>query len=124
MRIFSHFWDFCLWKLSDQTGALTFTAIKRFKPHAGVRRGIIDITFDSSGPTWTVTKADLKLPGGIWNLVFPAHKDGFVLASVPVAGHQTITIDAREEADGASALQAIDAADLNTKVARAEYTGY
>ena len=104
--------------------SLTFTAVKRFKPQSGVRRGLVDITFDTGGPTWTVAKADLKLPGGIWDLKFPAHIDGYVLASVPVAGNQTITIDAREEADGATAMQAIDASDLNAKVVRAEYIGW
>lgn len=104
--------------------ALTFTHIKKFKPQSGVRRGIVDITFDTGGPTWSVTKANLKLPGGILKLILPAHIDGFVLADVPVAGNQSVTIDAREEADGATAMQAIDASDLNTKVVRAEYIGY
>lgn len=104
--------------------SLTFTVVKRFKPQSGVRRGLVDITFDTGGPTWTVTKAELGLPGGVWDLRLPAHIDGFVLAPVVVAGNQTITIDAREEADGATALQALDASDLNTKVVRAEYIGY
>lgn len=112
--------------LLNETGALTFTVVKRFKPHAGIKRGILAITFDSSGPTWSVTKANLSLKGGVWNLILPAHIDGFVLASVPVAGNQTITIDARQEEAVAAGggLVAAGAADLNTKVVRAEYVGY
>lgn len=106
--------------------ALSFTVVKRFKPQSGVRRGLVDITFDSSGPTWTVTKANLKLPGGIWALKLPAHIDGFVLGMVAVAGNQTITIDARQEESVAAGggLVAAGASDLNTKVVRVEYIGY
>lgn len=124
MRILNHFWKFLRAILQDQTGALTFTSVKRFKPQAGIRRGIVDITFDASGPTWTVTVADLSLQNAILSLQLPAHIDGFVLATVPVAGNATVTIDARQEADTASAMKAADAADLDTKVVRAEYTGY
>ena len=106
--------------------ALTFTVVKRFRPHAGVRRGLIDITFDALGPTWIVTKANLSLKGKIWNLILPAHIDGFVLASVPVSGNATITIDARQEESVAAGggLVAAAASDLNTKVVRCEYIGY
>ena len=102
--------------------SLTFTTIKRFKPENGVRRGLVDITFDASGPTWAITNANFKL-NGLWNLIMPAHKDGFVLAYVPstiLAG----TIDARQEADSGSALKAIDPSDINTKVVRVEYVGF
>ena len=59
------------------------------------------------------------------NLTFASsHIDGFVVGTVPVAGNATVTIDAREEADGADAMGAADAADLDTKVMRAEYIGY
>lgn len=106
--------------------ALTFTVVKRFKPQAGVRRGIVNITFDTGGPTWSVTKADLKLPGGIWDLKFPAHVSGFVVASVPVAGNQTIDVDARQEEAVAAGggLVALTAGQLNGLVMRAEYQGY
>ncbi len=110
--------------LQDQTGALTFTVVKRFKPQAGIRRGIIDITFDALGPTWTVTVANLGLQNAILSLQLPAHIDGFVLATVAVSGNATVTIDARESAATNIALPAIDAGDLDTKVVRAEYTGY
>ena len=126
MRTLIHFCKIAVAILGDQTGALTFTPVKRFKPHAGVRRGLVDITFDTAGPTWSVTKADLALKGGIWNLILPAHIDGFVLSSVPVALHQTITIDSRQEEAVAAGggLVASTAGDLNTKVVRAEYIGY
>lgn len=125
MRILNHFLGFVGRTLRDETGALTFTVVKRFKPQAGIRRGIIDITFDTGGPTWTVTVANLGLQNAVLNLTFASpHIDGFIVGTVPVAGNATVTISAMEEADGAGAMQAIDASDLSTKVMRAEYTGY
>jgi len=125
MKILNNFWNFVVKTLRDETGALTFTVVKRFKPQAGIRRGILDITFDSSGPTWTVTVANLGLQNVVLNLTFASpHIDGFIVGTVPVAGNATVTISAMEEADAAGAMQAIDAADLNTKVMRVEYTGY
>ena len=102
--------------------ALTFTVVKRFRPHAGVRRGLMDITFDSSGPTWVVTAVNFKLPKKLWDLRLPAHVDGFVLGFVAA----TLTIDARQEESVAAGggLVAAGAADLNTKVVRAEYIGF
>ena len=99
--------------------ALTITVVKRFKPQSGVRRGLVDITFDDSGPSWTVAASDFGL-NGLWDLRLPAAVDGFVLGFKAA----TPAIEAWEEADGAGALQACDASDLNTKVVRAEYIGY
>ena len=106
------------------SATLSFAAVKRFKPQAGIKMGLLDLTFDDQGPTWTVTKAMLGLAGGILKLILPAHIGEHESVDVPVAGHQTVTISAREEADGGTAMQAIDAGDLNTKVVRVMYIGY
>lgn len=103
--------------------ALTITVVKRFRPNAGVRRGIVAITFDDQGPTWTVTPADFKLRG-LYNLILPAQIDGFVLSYIPTSNAAGGVIEGREEADGASALQQLDAGNLETKVVRVEYVGY
>lgn len=106
--------------------ALTITAVKRFRTVQGVRRGLVDITFDADGPTWSVTKAMLKLPGGILRLNLTGHLNGFVLGVIQVAGNQTCTIDARQEEAVAAGggLLAAGASDLNTATVRGEYTGY
>jgi len=124
MKLLNHFWSFVVRTLGNETGALTFTVVKRFKPQSGIRRGVIDITFDATGPTFTITIADLKLQGQIMNLTLPGHIDGFVLGVVAVAGNKTIQIVVREEADAAGALQLADAADIDTKVVRVEYLGF
>lgn len=125
-ELFNAVWAFLAGNPELIQATLTFTVVRRFRTHAGVRRGLIDITFDDQGPTWEVTKADLKLVGGILNLVLPAHIDGFVVSAVPVAGHQTITLDARQEEATAAGggLLAATAGDLDTKVVRAEYVGW
>ena len=111
-------------KLADQSGTLTFTVVKRFKPHAGVRRGIIDITLDASYASggWAITAANLGIKGAavILNLIVPAHKAGFHLEWDQVNSK----IKAYEEQDTTAASQEIDAADLSTEVIRVEYVGY
>ncbi len=124
MRIINHFWNFLVGMLRDETGTLTFTVVKRFKPQAGIRRGIIDITIDALGPTWSITAANLGLQGTILNLQLTGQVDGWVFGVIPVSGNATITMEARKEADSTGALQQITAADAENSVVRAEYTGY
>lgn len=99
--------------------SLTITAVKRFKPESGVRKGIVDITFDTGGPSWTVTAAMFKI-NGLWNLRIQPVVDGYLLSFKA----STLAIEGWEEQDGGSALQALDAGDLSTKVVRAEYVGW
>ena len=114
--------------LIHQTGileaALTFTVVSRFKPHDGVRRGIVTITFDGSGPTWAIVPADFKLTG-IFTVFIQPHVDGFVLNYIRVS-NVSGTIDARQEESAAAGggLVAAGATDLDTKVVTAEYIGF
>ena len=102
--------------------SLSFAVVKRFKPKQGVRRGLVDITFDDQGPTWAIANTDFKI-NGLRNLILPAHIDGFVLSYIPTSVTAG-TIDTRQEAGGASALGASDVGDMSAKVVRAEYVGY
>ncbi len=104
--------------------ALTFTAVKRFKPQSGIRRGIIDITLDAAYAAggWAITAANLSIKGAgvILNLIVPAHKNGYHLEWDQVNSK----IKAYQEQDTAAASKEIDAGDLNTQVIRCEYVGY
>jgi len=122
MDLLYSLWAFLFGTPEVFQAVLTFTIVKRFKPQAGIRRGIVDITFDTGGPTWAVLATDLRLTR-ILKLHLPAHVGGYVLGDVPVVGNASVTIDAREEADGGTLMQAIDASDLNALVARCEYVG-
>lgn len=110
--------------LANERGALTFAAVKRFKPHAGIKRGIIDITFDAvyAAGGWAITAANLGITGAgvILTLVPPAHKNGYHLEWDQVNSK----LKAYQEQDTASLSKEIDAGDLDTQVARCEYVGY
>lgn len=101
--------------------ALTLTVVKRFIPSkGGIRRGIVDITFDSSGPTWVIGATELATLGlkGLYNIM-PTHASGFVVGYNGSTG----AIDGKKVA-GNGALANISAADMNGLVARCEYVGY
>jgi hypothetical protein len=98
--------------------AHTFAFVKREHHRRGIRRGIVDITLDSNGPTFAVAASDLNLTE-IINIVPPAHKAGYHIEWDHVNGN----IKAYEEADTTSASGAADASDLNGEVLRCEYVG-
>lgn len=106
-----------LWKiLKSETGTLTFTPVKRFKPVAGVKRGIIDITFDGTYPAggWVVAAADLGLTSKLWNLKLQSR--GGIQISFDHANSKIIAYEASGDP--------IDSNELDTVVSRAEYVGF
>ena len=114
-----------IWRaLENDHGALTFTPVKRFKPHAGVRRGIIDITLDAAygAGGWAITAANLGIKGAgvILALIPPGSKSGYPLEWDQVNSK----LKAYQEVGAAGAMAEIDAADLSTVVIRCEYIGY
>jgi len=102
--------------------ALAFANFKRKPPQkGGWRGGYVDITLDGAFPTggWPITAANLVL-NTLHNLIPPASKNGFPLEF----DHVNSKIIAYQEADGASALGEIDAADLSGAVIRCWYEGW
>ena len=102
--------------------ALAFANFKRMAPKkGGFRSGYVDITLDASYSSggWAITAANLVL-STLHNLIPPGSKNGFVLEWDHVNGK----LKAYQEADGASALGEIDAADLSAAVVRCFYEGW
>ena len=101
--------------------ALSFTFKRKHPQKGGFRSGYVDITLDAAYPSggWPITAANLVL-STLHNLMPPGSKNGFVLEWDHVNGK----LKAYQEADGASALGEIDAADLSTAVVRCFYEGW
>lgn len=106
--------------------AITITKVTTSPPlirSGGLKIGLVDITFDDQGPSWTITAAALNLQGLLMLLPTPS-KDGYVFEADPALAPTSIALLAKEEADGAGAMGAADASDLNEAVARVAYIGY
>lgn len=108
-------WQFLAGDPNLVLATLGIAVVKRFKPQSGVRRGLIDITFDGSYSAggWAVLAADLKL-NGILDIRLPS-VEGKTLQWVPSTGKI-----AAHEASG----DELDGNELDTAVARCEYIGY
>lgn len=102
--------------------SLTFTIVKRFKPLDGIRRGIVDITFDATyiATGWPVTPADLRL-NGLAQIDLPATVNetgimiGWDYGSSPLAGGKILAKAGVGGADVSNQLSAV--------VVRGEYIG-
>lgn len=106
--------------------ALTLAKVEMSAPlirSGGVVIGAFDITFDSSGPAWTVTAAQLNL-AGILAVIPAGPKDGYPLEVDHANAPTSVTINAFEEADGGAAMGAADAADLDAAKHRFLVVGY
>lgn len=106
--------------------ALAFTktvALPPIEKSGGVVVAIYDITFDASGPAWTLSASDLNLNGLLF--VTPAGvKDGYPLEVDHTNAPTSVAINAFQEADGATAMGAADAADLSAAIHRFLIVGY
>jgi len=104
--------------------ALTFTKRAKMPPlRGGMMMTVYDITFDTAGPTWAVTAANVGLP-----------TNGTLLAVIPAGGtpggygvwwdRANALLRAYEEADGAAAMGVADAGDLNGTIITCLCIGY
>lgn len=104
-----------LWKiLKSETGTLTFTPVKRFKPVNGIKRGVIDITLDADMPAggWPVTAADFDLRK-LYNVKVPSvngYTGRFDQVNSKIVYHEGIADE-------------VDTNELDTVVIRCEYVG-